>query len=144
MSIVFVFANGNFMEIGEDTNLATEIKWYAVYMGYLKKIESYGLSSDKLKNTIEYHHNNIFKDTLCKCIGNSNIQEFKQLVNDYVIEFNQDEDMCIQLVDIHKDILTGIEPDVKRQIIIAKVNELREMNIPDPPTEFSNDPVEVL
>ena len=142
MSITFVFANNKCMQIGEDTQLATDLQWYAIYMGYLKKLERYGLSSDKLKNTIEYHHNNIFKDTLYNCIGISNIQEFKQLVSDYVIEFNRDEVYVIDLVDIHKDILNGIEPDVKRQYIIAKVNELRELNIPDPPVDISNDPVE--
>jgi len=141
MSFTFVLTSGETITFGRDTPAATELIWYYMTTGCLKKLEAYGLSSDILKNTIQNAYDDFLNYTNLKHLDSSEIRQLKMVINEFVNEFIEDNITILE--DGFKSIvLNVIEPEVKRQYIIAKVNEARERNIPDPPVDISNDPVE--
>jgi hypothetical protein len=140
MAFVFVLKSGECISIGKDTPSSKELIFYYVTSGCLKKLEAYGLSSDILKNTIQNAYDDFLKYTNLKHLDSSKIRQLKMAINEFVNTFNEDNSRVFE--NGFKSILNVIEPEVKRQYIIAKVNETRERNIPDPPVDISNDPVE--
>ena len=142
MSITFNLSSGLTITFGHYTLETRHLKAYAMMTCCLKKIEAYGLSSDLLKNDRQYCYETIFNFPRIKILSSSNIAEIKVFVNELNDKFNDDLDYRDEVEDSFKNVLNMIEPEVKRQYIIAKVNEARERNIPDPPVDISNDPVE--
>jgi hypothetical protein len=145
MTITFLFSSGEYINIRHETLTAEYLKFYSVAIACLKKIEAYGLSSDILKNEISYYYENFFNSPDIQNLSNTKIRELKTAINDFVNQYNGDDENIVILKNyFNTTVLNSIEPEVKRQYIIAKVNEAREANIPDPPVEISNDPVEIF
>jgi len=140
MAFVFVLTSGECISIGRDTQSAKELILYYITTGCLKKLEAYGLSSDILKNNIQNAYYDFLKYTNLEHLDSSKITQLKMAINEFMNQFNEANSIVLEYG--FKEVLKDIEPEVKRQYIIAKVNETRERNIPDPPVDISNDPVE--
>ena len=143
MPFTFEFSNGSSISIEDETQTAKYLTLYSVYMGCLKHIEAYGLSSDYIKNGISYFQDSFFNCPDIQNLNNNKIRELQSYIYAFANEYN---DNTADLLDkyFYITMLKQIEPEVKKQYIIAKVNEARERNIPDPPVEISNDPVEIF
>ena len=140
MAFVFVLTSGECISIGRDTQSAKELILYYITTGCLKKLEAYGLSSDILKNNIQNAYYDFLKYTNLEHLDSSKITQLKMAINEFMNKFIEANSIVLEYG--FKEVLKLIEPEVKRQYIIAKVNETRERNIPDPPVDISNDPVE--
>jgi hypothetical protein len=140
MAFVFVLKSGECISIGRDTQSAKNLIFYYITTGCLKKLEAYGLSSDILKNTIQNAYDDFLNYTNLEHLDSSKITQLKMAINEFMNKFIEANSIVLEYG--FKEVLKLIEPEVKRQYIIAKVNETRERNIPDPPVDISNDPVE--